>query len=84
LGSKVNFCPPALTSNIAGIWVNHVHKQFDILEVGDLEEALIAAASIGDDRLQKQARGASSHIRLRSVVPGNAPNGLRGEPKTVG
>jgi predicted metalloprotease len=41
----------------AGIWANHAHKQFDILEAGDLEEALVAAASIGDDRLQKQARG---------------------------
>ena len=41
----------------AGIWANHADKQFDILEAGDLEEALVAAASIGDDRLQKQARG---------------------------
>jgi predicted metalloprotease len=41
----------------AGIWANHAHNQFDILEEGDLEEALVAAASIGDDRLQKQARG---------------------------
>ena len=41
----------------AGIWANHAHKQFDILEEGDLEEALVAAASIGDDRLQKQAQG---------------------------
>jgi len=41
----------------AGVWANHAHKQFDILEEGDLEEALVAAASIGDDRLQKQARG---------------------------
>lgn len=41
----------------AGIWANHAHKQFDILEQGDLEEALVAAASIGDDRLQKQAQG---------------------------
>jgi len=41
----------------AGIWANHAHSQFDILEVGDLEEALVAAAAIGDDRLQKQARG---------------------------
>ena len=32
-------------------------KPFDILEAGDLEEALVAAASIGDDRLQKQAQG---------------------------
>jgi predicted metalloprotease len=41
----------------AGVWANHAHKQFDILEEGDLEEALTAAAAIGDDRLQKQARG---------------------------
>jgi predicted metalloprotease len=41
----------------AGIWANRAHKQFDILEAGDLEEALVAAASIDDDRLQKQARG---------------------------
>jgi predicted metalloprotease len=41
----------------AGIWANHAHSQFDILEEGDLEEALVAAASIGDDRLQKQAQG---------------------------
>jgi len=41
----------------AGIWANHADKRFDILEEGDLEEALVAAASIGDDRLQKQAQG---------------------------
>ena len=41
----------------AGIWAHHAHKQFNILEEGDLEEALIAAASIGDDRLQRQSQG---------------------------
>jgi len=41
----------------AGIWANHAHRKFDILEEGDLEEALVAAASIGDDRLQKQSQG---------------------------
>ena len=41
----------------AGVWANHAQKQFNILEAGDLEEALTAAASIGDDRLQKQAQG---------------------------
>jgi len=41
----------------AGIWVHHAQKQFNILEEGDLEEAINAAASIGDDRLQKQAQG---------------------------
>ncbi len=41
----------------AGIWANQAQKQFKMLEAGDLEEALTAAASIGDDRLQKKAQG---------------------------
>jgi len=41
----------------AGVWAHQAQKQFKILEPGDLEEALTAAASIGDDRLQKQAQG---------------------------
>lgn len=41
----------------AGVWTNHAQKKFKILEAGDLEEALTAAAAIGDDRLQKQAQG---------------------------
>jgi uncharacterized protein len=40
----------------AGVWA-HSTEQRNILETGDLEEALNAAASIGDDRLQRQARG---------------------------
>ncbi|WP_414620747.1 neutral zinc metallopeptidase [Calothrix sp. CCY 0018] len=41
----------------AGIWANKAQKARQILEPGDIEEALNAAASIGDDRLQKQAKG---------------------------
>ncbi len=41
----------------AGIWAHYQQKLFGALEPGDLEEALTAAASIGDDRLQKQAQG---------------------------
>jgi predicted metalloprotease len=36
----------------AGIWANHAA---DMLEAGDLEEGLRAAAAIGDDRLQRMA-----------------------------
>ncbi len=39
----------------AGVWAHHAHNKFGILEQGDLEEALRAAASIGDDTLQKKA-----------------------------
>lgn len=41
----------------AGAWGHHAHSQRQVLESGDVEEALGAAAAIGDDRLQKQARG---------------------------
>lgn len=41
----------------AGIWTNHAHKLFGMLEPGDIDEAFNAANSIGDDRLQKQATG---------------------------
>ncbi len=41
----------------AGIWANHTHRSKQVLERGDIEEALTAASAIGDDRLQKQARG---------------------------
>ncbi len=39
----------------AGVWANHAQKKFNMLEPGDVEEALNAASSIGDDTLQKQA-----------------------------
>ena len=41
----------------AGIWAHHADKARQILEEGDIKEALNAASSIGDDRLQKQSRG---------------------------
>ena len=41
----------------AGVWANHAQKKFNILEQGDIEEALRAASSIGDDKLQKEATG---------------------------
>jgi hypothetical protein len=41
----------------SGVWAHHTEKVKHVLEQGDLEEALTAASAIGDDRLQKQARG---------------------------
>jgi predicted metalloprotease len=41
----------------AGVWAHHAQKKFDYLEPGDVESALTAANAIGDDRLQKRARG---------------------------
>ncbi len=42
---------------LAGVWANRADKARGLLEAGDVEEALNAAAAIGDDRLQRQSRG---------------------------
>lgn len=39
----------------AGVWANHAHRQRNILEQGDVEEGLNAAASVGDDRMLRMA-----------------------------
>ena len=41
----------------AGVWAHHAQQNWNILEQGDIEEALRAANQIGDDRLQMKARG---------------------------
>ena len=42
---------------LAGIWAHSAVRQEDLLETGDLEEAMTAAAAVGDDRIQKQSGG---------------------------
>ncbi len=42
---------------LAGIWAHYEQKMQNILEKGDIEEAVNAAAAVGDDRIQMQARG---------------------------
>jgi predicted metalloprotease len=70
----------------AGVWAYHAHKARQILETGDIEEGLNAATAIGDDRLQKQARGyvtpdsfthGSSAQRVRWFKRGIAGGDLR-------
>jgi predicted metalloprotease len=41
----------------AGVWAKHADQTKHILEQGDVESALRAAAAVGDDTLQKRARG---------------------------
>lgn len=42
---------------LAGVWANHADARFQILEEGDIDEALNAASAIGDDRIQRQTQG---------------------------
>ncbi|HEU5143504.1 MAG TPA: neutral zinc metallopeptidase, partial [Solirubrobacterales bacterium] len=42
---------------LAGIWAHSAVRQEDLLETGDLEEALTAASAVGDDRIQQRSGG---------------------------
>jgi uncharacterized protein len=42
---------------LAGVWAHHAQQMKDVLEPGDIDEALNAANAIGDDRLQKESQG---------------------------
>ncbi len=54
---------------LAGVWAHHAHRSRQVLEQGDVEEALNAAAQIGDDKLQRQSSGA---IRPESFTHGSS------------
>jgi predicted metalloprotease len=42
---------------LAGVWAHHAQRTKNILEPGDVEEAVNAAAAVGDDRIQMQSQG---------------------------
>jgi predicted metalloprotease len=41
----------------AGVWANHAQESKNIIEPGDIDDAIAAASAIGDDRIQKQTQG---------------------------
>src|SRR5262249_19362532 len=45
---------------LAGVWAYYGQKKFNFIEPGDIESAIKSANAIGDDRLQKRARGFTS------------------------
>lgn len=59
---------------LAGIWANHANRSRRVLETGDIEEGLNAAAAIGDDRLQMQARG---YVAPESFTHGTSEQRVR-------
>ena len=58
----------------AGLWAHHAERSRQILESGDIEEALTAATAIGDDRLQKQAQG---YVTPESFTHGSSKQRVR-------
>jgi uncharacterized protein len=58
----------------AGVWANKANQFRQILEPGDLEEALAAASGVGDDRLQKQSQG---YVVPESFTHGSSDQRMR-------
>ena len=58
----------------AGVWAYHANRNRQVLEPGDTEEALAAAAGVGDDRLQKKARG---YVVPESFTHGSSAQRMR-------
>ncbi len=76
-----------LADYYAGVWGYHENKMFGSLDEGDLKEAIDAAQKIGDDYLQKRARGqvypesfthGTSEQRMRWLKKGLQTGDLRG------
>lgn len=42
---------------LAGVWVHHAQRMQNMMEEGDMEEALNAASAVGDDRIQMKSQG---------------------------
>lgn len=58
----------------AGLWANHAERARSILEQGDVEEGLNAAAAVGDDRLQRRSQG---QVQPESFTHGSSEDRMR-------
>jgi hypothetical protein len=56
-GNRLSVMQELQADCFAGVWAHHANRARQILEEGDIEEALGAASAIGDDRLQRKSRG---------------------------
>jgi len=54
---------------LAGVWAHHAHRDRGLLEPGDIEEGLRAAAAIGDDQIQRRSAG---RVRPESWTHGSS------------
>ncbi len=52
----------------AGIWAHHADRSRQLVEAGDINEALGAAAAVGDDTIQKRVQG---HVNQESFTHGS-------------
>ena len=59
---------------LAGIWAHHTERAEQVLEPGDIDEGLNAAAAIGDDRLQRRSQG---YVVLDAFTHGSSEQRVR-------
>jgi len=59
---------------LAGVWAHHIEKMKHVLNEGDIQEAVNAAASVGDDRLQKRYTG---HVMPDAFTHGTSEQRVR-------
>ena len=52
----------------AGIWAHHAERSRQLVESGDINEALTAASAVGDDTIQKRVQG---HVSQESFTHGS-------------
>jgi predicted metalloprotease len=53
----------------AGVWANHVNSDTQMIEPGDIEEAINAASAVGDDAIQQQSQG---YVRPETFTHGSS------------
>jgi len=73
-GNKLSVKQELQADCFAGLWAHHADRSRQILEQGDVEEAMTAATAIGDDRLQQQGRG---YITPESFTHGTSEQRVR-------
>ncbi len=59
---------------LAGVWAHHANRQRQLLEPGDVEEGLRAAAAIGDDTIQRRTQG---HVVPEAWTHGSSEQRVR-------
>jgi len=59
---------------LAGVWAHYADRTKNVLEEGDLEEAMDAASAVGDDHIQMQSQG--------YIVPDAFTHGTSGQRKS--
>jgi predicted metalloprotease len=59
---------------LAGLWARQAQEARSILERGDIEEGLNAAAAVGDDRLQRRSQG---QVQPESFTHGSSAERMR-------